>query len=89
MEGIGHLSMPIPLYLDEVVYNIVQQALTNPNPTPPQELDPVLEPIWAQDSLSSQDPLDLVFPSNEVILEAMNGPDRPWDDLHHRYCFLP
>jgi hypothetical protein len=31
----------------------------------------------------------LVFPSDEVILEAMTGPDRPWDDLHHRSYFLP
>jgi hypothetical protein len=37
----------------------------------------------------AQDPLDLVFPSDEVILEAMTGPDRPWDDLHHRSYFLP
>jgi hypothetical protein len=33
--------------------------------------------------------LDLVFPSDEEILEAMTGPDRPWDDLHHRSYFLP
>jgi hypothetical protein len=31
----------------------------------------------------------LVFPSNEAILEALTGPDRPWDDLHHRSYFLP
>jgi hypothetical protein len=24
-----------------------------------------------------------------VILEALTGPDRPWDDLHHRSYFLP
>jgi hypothetical protein len=30
----------------------------------------------------------LVFPSDEEILEALNGPDRPWDDLHHIYYFL-
>jgi hypothetical protein len=24
-----------------------------------------------------------------VILEEMTGPDRPWDDLHHRSYFLP
>jgi hypothetical protein len=40
-------------------------------------------------SLATQDPLDLVFPSDEVILEAMTGPNRPWDDLHHRSYFLP
>jgi hypothetical protein len=57
--------------------------------TPPYELDMVLEPIWAQYSLTTHDPLDLVFPSYKAILEAMTGPDRPWDDLHHRSYFLP
>jgi hypothetical protein len=47
-----------------------------------------LEPIWAHDSLATQDPLELVLPFDEEILEAMNGPDRPWDDLHHRSYFL-
>jgi hypothetical protein len=30
-----------------------------------------------------------VFPSNEVIHEALTSLDRPWDDLHHRSYFLP
>jgi hypothetical protein len=89
MEGVGNLGMAMPLSVVEVVYNIVQQTLANSDPAPPQELDPVLEPIWAQESLTSHDPLDLVFPSDEAILEAMTGPDRPWDDLHHRSYFLP
>jgi hypothetical protein len=89
MEGIWHLGMVMHLSVAEVAYIIVQQALTYPDLAPSQELDPVLEPIWAQDSLATQDPLDLVFPSNEVILEEMTGSDRPWDDLHHRSYFLP
>jgi hypothetical protein len=47
------------------------------------ELDPVLEPTWAQGSLATTDSLDLVFPSDEVILEALTGLNRPWDDIHH------
>jgi hypothetical protein len=31
----------------------------------------------------------LVFPYDEDILEEMIRTDRPWDDLHHRYYFLP
>jgi hypothetical protein len=89
MEGVGNPGMAMPLSTAEVAYNIVQQTSANPDLAPPQELDPVLEPIWAQDSLTTHDPLDLVFPSDEVILEAMTGPDRPWDDLHHRSYFLP
>jgi hypothetical protein len=30
----------------------------------------------------------LVLPFDEAILEALTGPDRPWDDLHHRSYFL-
>jgi hypothetical protein len=73
----------------EVAYSIVQQASVDPDLTPAPELDPVLEPAWAQGSLATTDSLDLVFPSDEAILEALTGPDRPWDDLHHRSYFLP
>jgi hypothetical protein len=49
----------------------------------------ILEPISAQGSLADIDALDLVFPSNEEIIEAMTSLDKPWDDLHHRSYFLP
>jgi hypothetical protein len=26
---------------------------------------------------------------DKSILDAMNGSDRPWDDMHHRSYFLP
>jgi hypothetical protein len=29
------------------------------------------------------------LPSDEAIIEAMTGPDKPWEDLHHRSYFLP
>jgi hypothetical protein len=29
------------------------------------------------------------LPSDEAILEALTGLDKPWDDLHHRSYFLP
>jgi hypothetical protein len=48
----------------------------------------VLEPIWAQGSLVDTDYLDLVLPSDKVIIEAMTSSYRPWDDLHHRSYFL-
>jgi hypothetical protein len=88
IEGIGHLGMTMPLSVAEVVYNIFQQASANPDLAPSHELDPILEPIWTQDSLATQDHLDLVFPSDEAILEAMTSPDRLWDDFHHRSYFL-
>jgi hypothetical protein len=56
---------------------------------PPKELDLALEHILSQDSLFAYDPLDLVLPSDKVILEAMIGPDKPCDDIHHKSYFLP
>jgi hypothetical protein len=26
---------------------------------------------------------------DEAIIEAMNGSEKPWDDMHHRSYFLP
>ena len=57
--------------------------------TPAQELDPPLDPIWAQGSLANTDSLDLVLLSDEAVIEAMTSPDKPWEDLHHRSFFLP
>jgi hypothetical protein len=48
MEGVGNIGMSMPLSTTEVAYNIVQQDLTKPDLTPPQEIDPVLELIWTQ-----------------------------------------
>jgi hypothetical protein len=77
MEGTGHHGMEIPLYATEVAYSIVHQASTNPDLTPAHKLDLVLEPIWAQGSPATIDSLDLVLPSNDVIIEALTSPERP------------
>jgi hypothetical protein len=52
-------------------------------------LDLVLKPTWAQGSLADIDSLELVFPSDKAIIEAMTSPDRPWDDIHHRSYLFP
>jgi hypothetical protein len=89
MEDTGHLGMSMPLFVAEVAYALVQQASTKTDRTPAQELDPLLEPIWAQGSLANVDSLDLVFPSDEAVIKAMTSSDKPWQDLHHRSYFLP
>jgi hypothetical protein len=89
MEGTGHPGMSMPLSAAEVAYSLVQQALIDIDPTPAQDLDSTLEPIWAQISLADTDFLDLVFPFDATVIEAMTSPEKPWDDLHHRSYFLP
>jgi hypothetical protein len=89
MDDTGHLSMSMPLFVAEVAYSLVQQASANTDPTPAQELDPLLEPIWAQGSLTNFDSLDLVLPSDEAVIEVMTSLEKPWEDIHHRSYFLP
>jgi hypothetical protein len=83
--------MAEPLSAVEVAYQAIQQAMTDPDQTPSvmEEDDIFPEPVWAQNSSSSQDYLDIVFPSDEAIIEAMVGAERPWGDMHHRSYFLP
>jgi hypothetical protein len=89
MDETRHSGMSMPLLAAEVAYSLVQQASSNPDSTPAQELDPLLEPIWAQGSLSTINSLDLVLPSDKALIEAMTSPDKPWEYLHHRSYFLP
>jgi hypothetical protein len=89
MDATGHAGMSMPLSAAEVVYSLVQQTSATPDPIPAPDLDPLLEPIWAQDSLVNTDSLDLVLPSDEAIIKAMTGSDKPWEDLHHISYFLP
>jgi hypothetical protein len=89
MEGTGNHGMAMPLSVEEFAYSIVQQVSANLDPTPTQELDLILKPTWAQGSLVDIDSLDLVFPSDEEIIEVMTSLEKPWVDLHHRSCFLP
>jgi hypothetical protein len=77
MEGVGHPGMAMPLPSAKAAYNIVQQTSANPGLSPPKDIDLVLEPIWAQEYITTHDPLDLALPSNEAILEAMTELDRP------------
>ena len=46
-------------------------------------------PMWATSLSCSHDFLNETFPSDEAIIEAMNGSDKPWDDMHHLSYFLP
>lgn len=41
-------------------------------------------PAWSLNIATNVDPIDLVLPSDQAIMEAMNEMERPWEDLHHR-----
>jgi hypothetical protein len=56
---------------------------------PIDEEDTVLKPVWATLLSCSHDYLDETFPLDEAIIEAMNGSNKPWDDMHHCSYFLP
>jgi hypothetical protein len=84
-EGKSHTGMEMPLSAIENAYQVVLNTTIDPNLFSSQtnKEDLVLEPVWATQSSCSHDYLDDTLPSDEAILEAMNGPDRPWDDMHH------
>jgi hypothetical protein len=87
----SHAGMAMPLSATEIAYQVVLDSSANLDPitSPTDEKDPVLRHVWATSLSCSHDCLDETLPSNESILEAMNGSDRPWDDMHHRSYFLP
>jgi hypothetical protein len=89
-EGQSHVGMAMPLSTTEIAYQVVLDSFTDPNPITSQtdEEDLVLKPMWATSSYYSHDCLDQTLPSNEFIIEAINGSEKPWDDMHHRSYFL-
>jgi hypothetical protein len=87
----SHIGMEMPLSVAEIVYQSILDAIVDPDPFSLQtdEDDIVLEPVWAIQYYCLHDFINYTLPSFEAILEAMYGPDRPWDDIHHRSYFLP
>jgi hypothetical protein len=85
-EGQSHDGMTMPLSAVEIAYQDVFDSSTDPDPITSQmdEEDPVLKLVWATSSSYSHEYLDDNFPLDEVIIEAMNGSNKPWDDMHHR-----
>ena len=81
----------MPLSTIEVSYQAIFDAIDYSITTPPvsEESDEAHLPSWAENSTYSYDCLDMVFPSDEAILEAMIGPENICEGLHHKYFFLP
>jgi hypothetical protein len=83
--------MAMPLSAVDIAYQVVFYSSTNLDHVTSQtnREDTVLRPVWATSLSYSHDFLNETLPSDEAILEAMNGSERPWDDMHHRSYFLP
>jgi hypothetical protein len=89
-EGQSHAGMAMRLSTTEIAYQAILDSSVDPDPITSQkgEEDLVLEPVWATSPSCSHDCLNETFPSDEAIIEAMNGSGKPWDDMHHRSYFL-
>jgi hypothetical protein len=53
-----------------------------------EEYNQNTSPMRTFESCLALDSLDMVFPSNKSILEAMTCIEKPWEDMNHRSCFL-
>ena len=75
----------------EVAYQDIVDTTAHSIATPStilEESEETYLPPWAENSLYSYDCLDMFFPLDEAILEAMSGRDKICEDLHHRSYFL-
>jgi hypothetical protein len=90
-EGHSHARMAMPLSTTEIVYQALLDSSVDPDPIPSSmdEEDLVSRPVWATLLSCSHDCLDGTLPSDEAIIEVMNGYDKPSDNMHHRSYFLP
>ena len=77
----------VPLSTEKVAYQDIIHTALDPILVPlivSEEPEEAYLPAWAENSLHTEDCLDMVFPSDKAILEAMCGQDKIYEDLHHR-----
>ena len=81
----------VPFPTTMVAYQANLECVAEPSPSSSQtkEEDPYVLPAWAIQSSHTHNCLDSVFPSDEAIIKAILGVEPPWEELHHRYYFLP
>jgi hypothetical protein len=86
-----HVGMAMPLSTMDIVYQVILDSFADLDlvTSLTDEEDIIFRPMWATSFSCSHDFIDGNFPLEEAIIEAMNGSDRPWDDMHHRSYFLP
>jgi hypothetical protein len=83
--------MDMPLSASEIVYEVALESSIDPYPITLQtdKENPIIKTVWATLSSCSHDCLDETLQLDEAIIEAMNGSDKPWDDVHHHSYFIP
>jgi hypothetical protein len=83
--------MAMPLSTTKIVYQDLLDSFVDPDhvTSSTDEEDLILRPMCTTSLSCSHDFLDEKFPSDEAIIEAMNGSKKYWDDMHHRSYFLP
>jgi hypothetical protein len=79
--------MAMPLSVANIVYQVVLDSFVDPDPipSPMDEENLMSRHVWATSLSCSHDFLNETLPSDEAI----NGSDKPWDDMHHHSYFLP
>ena len=71
----SHHELEVHLSAVEVAYQAIVNTIVDPISVPPTVLEEPEEaylPAWAENSLYTDDCLDMVLPSDEAILEAMS-----------------
>ena len=88
----SHHEPQVPLSAVDVSYRDIVDTIANSITTPStvsKESEEAYLPVWADNSLYSYDCLDMFFPSDGAILEAMIGQKNTCEYLHHKSFFLP
>ena len=82
-NGPTKMDMSFPAAMIAYQANLDCVAKPSPSSSRKEEEDPYVLPAWVVESSHTHDFLDDVFPSDEVILKAMLGVEKPWEELHH------
>ena len=88
MQEEPQLPLPAVEVAYQAVFNATIDSIMNPSPVS-EELDESYLRAWADKSTYSYDFLDIVFPSDEEIMEAMIGKENICEYLHHNSFYLP
>ena len=89
---LSHYEPEVPLSAMEVAYEATVNTTIDPILVPPivsEKLKETYLLAWTENSLHTEDCLDMALSFDEAILEAMSGRDKICEDIHHRSYFLP